>query len=340
MRQVLTSQLNNDKCVEMLSKIMNVQPVSMKSRMEQQMKSKNLSITPTSQSQISFIKNERIMDSNKELMEGGITKSMHHPERELASTTHSLMFKKDFSPAERVMLYSKLHEGLLDSNVKALDSLSAAKLRSFIQKEGLLHQYKQVSTTLYGSKNFANASKVRLVEFLKERVMTEPDSEGNVRLISAPGGIHMFFSESDMDEILKERYGKDYATEVEAHMYGFDASPGTHSGSVNYSHARPRTVLPILQEQNQEELTLTSIVAAQKEQELPFILPTRRKSDIEKESLMSRGSSMDSTTSSQMFMPRTPSREEAYEMPVEEPIRRSDSRLAQTMNIMGLGDGF
>jgi hypothetical protein len=339
MRTILTTDVNRDKCIEMEAKLLGVQPVTLKSRMEQQSNAV-IRITPTQQSQYAFVKNESIIDNNFELREGSITRSIHHPEREMALITNSLMFKKEFSPEERVMLYSKLHEGLLNENIKALDSLSSAQLRSFIKNEGLIHHYKQVSSTLYGSKNFANAPKSRLVEFLKERVMTQPDSEGNIKLISAPGGIQLYFTEADMNEILQARYGKDYATEVEAHMYGFDSTPGTTSGTVNYAHNMSRR-LPIVQEQREETTLLTSIVAAKKESELPFKVTTRRKNVIEEEypSITQQTSNQSSTSST--VMPRTPSREEAYEMPVQtERAQASNTRLAQTMDIMGLGGGF
>jgi hypothetical protein len=94
--------------------------------------------------------------------------------------------------------------------------------------------------------------------------------------------------------------------------------------------------LPILEEEREEPTLLTSIVAAQKEKELPFKLTTRRKNVIEEEFPQTSGQS----STSSVVMPRTRSREEAYEMPVETERQRSDTRLAQTMDIMGLGGGF
>ena len=140
----------------------------------------------------------------------------------LCHTVHSLLFKKEFDPAERVLLYSQLREGLITENIKVLESLSAAKLKQVITREGLLHQYKNESATRYGSRLFANAPKLRLVDFLKDKVMSETDSSGNIRLINAPGGIEMYFGESDIDEILTRRYGEDYRNQVEEHMSGFD----------------------------------------------------------------------------------------------------------------------
>jgi hypothetical protein len=337
MRNILTTDVNRQQCIDMEAKLLGVQPVTLKSRMEQQSKSV-MRITPTQQSQYAFVKNESMLDTNFEFRQGAITRSMHHPERELASTVHSLLFKKEFDPAERVLLYSQLREGLINENIKVLESLSAAKLKQVITREGLLHRYKQESSTKYGSRLFVNAPKSRFIDFLKDKVMSEIDSEGNVRLIHAPGGVEMFFGESDIDEILTQRYGQDYRNQVEEHMSGFSPSPGTTSGTVNYAHNMSRR-LPILEEEREEPTLLTSIVAAQKENELPFKLTTRRKNVIEEEFPSITPQTSGQSTSS-VVMPRTRSREEAYEMPVETERQRSDTRLAQTMDIMGLGGGF
>jgi len=339
MRNILTTEVNKQQCIDMEARLLNVQPVSLKSRMEQQSKS-DMKITPTQQSQYAFVKNESMLDNNFEFRQGAITRSMHHPERELASTVHSLLFKKEFDPAERVLLYSQLREGLITENIKVLESLSAAKLKQVITREGLLHRYKQESSTKYGSRLFVNAPKSRFIDFLKDKVMSEIDSEGNVRLVNAPGGIEMFFGASDIDEILTQRYGQDYRNQVEEHMSGFDSAPGTTSGTVNYAHNMSRR-LPMLEPEREEPSLLTSIVAAKKESELPFKLPTRRKNVIEEEFPSITPQTSGQSTSS-VVMPRTPSRERAYEMPVREQSasQRSDTRLAQTMDIMGLGGGF
>jgi len=337
MRNILTTEVNKQQCIEMESKLLGVQPVSLKARMQQQSKS-DMRITPTQQSQYAFVKNESMLDTNFEFRQGAITKSMHHPERELSHTVHSLLFKKEFDPEERVLLYSQLREGLITENIKVLESLSAAKLKQVITREGLLHRYKQESATRYGSRLFANAPKSRFIDFLKDKVMSEIDSEGNIRLINAPGGIEMFFNMDDIDEVLTQRYGQDYRNQVEEHMSGFSPSPGTTSGTVNYPHNMSRR-LPMLEPEREEPSLLTSIVAAKKEKELPFKLPTRRKSVIEEEFPSITPQTSGQSTSS-VVMPRTPSREEAYEMPVETERQASNTRLAQTMNIMGLGGGF
>ena len=81
-------------------------------------------------------------------------------------------------------------------------------------------------------------------------------------------------------------------------------------------------------------------MAAQKEKELPFKLPTRRKSVIEEETNVPGPSFPEPRLPFSESRPSS-SRERAYEMPVQtERGQASNTRLAQTMDIMGLGGGF
>jgi hypothetical protein len=55
---------------------------------------------------------------------------MHHPERELAHTVHSLLFKKEFDPAERVLLYSQLREGLINRKYQSIRIIISSKIET------------------------------------------------------------------------------------------------------------------------------------------------------------------------------------------------------------------